>query len=64
MHRSWFLNTILQLKEPGVLGEMTGSKAEASKHKMSLGHLVVTENEKEQRERESERERLREQERT
>lgn len=43
---------------------MTGSKAEASKHKMSLGHLVVTENEKEQRERESKRERLREQERT
>lgn len=46
--RSWFLNTILQQKELGLLGEMANARTGAGKYKMSL---VIAESDEELRER-------------
>lgn len=43
---SWFLNIILQQKEPELLGEMTDSTGGEGNYKMSLGHLAVPESKK------------------
>lgn len=43
--RSWLLNTILQEKGPGLLGEMADSKAVAGKNQDELGIPVAPESE-------------------
>lgn len=42
--RFFFLNTILQYKEPWLLGKMVDYRARAGKYNMSLKFLIVSEN--------------------